>query len=102
MAVRKESPKETILEEAQRLVYGQRGDDYGHPLDDFSKTAGAINSMFRDKIMVDFTAEDIGLIMVLVKLSRQVNKPKRDNLVDIAGYAGTTEMVIEERKRRGT
>ena len=29
---------ETILEEAQRLVHGNRGADYGHPIEDYTRT----------------------------------------------------------------
>jgi uncharacterized protein DUF6378/uncharacterized protein DUF4406 len=87
---------ETILEEAQRLVYGPRQADYGHPLDDFTRTAVIWSAI----IGAPVTAEKVGLCMVGLKLSRQVNHPKRDNLTDAAGYAGTVQMVIDERERR--
>jgi hypothetical protein len=88
---------ETILEEAQRIVHGQRNQDYGHPLDDFTRTAEMATGLFRGKLLqgAKFTAEDVGLFQVLVKLSRQMNSPKRDNMVDTAGYAGTVQMCIE-------
>lgn len=89
---------ETILEEAQRLVHGDRQQDYGHPLDDFSKTAAMWSAILGCKV----TAEQVGLCMMTVKISRQLNRPKRDNLVDAAGYAATVQMVIEERGRRET
>ena len=38
--------------------------------------------------------------MVGLKISREVNRPKRDNIVDGAGYFETLEMVKEERSRR--
>ena len=85
-----------ILEEANKLVHCERNADYGHPLDDFSKTA----KMWSAILGIDVTAEQVGLCMCCVKLSRQVNKPKLDNLVDLAGYAETVNMVIEERARR--
>lgn len=83
---------ETILEEAQRLVGGDRGDDYGHPRDDFAKTAGAWNALFG----WDCTPAKVALAMIVVKLSRLQETPhKRDSIVDIAGYARTYEMVLE-------
>lgn len=85
--------KETILEEAQRLVHGNRGDDYGHPYDDFSKTALIWQAIFG----IPVTAEQVALAMVGVKISREVNKPKRDNCVDGAGYFETLSMVKERR-----
>lgn len=91
---------ESILLEAQRLTHGPRNADYGHPLDDYSKNAGAINALFKHKLREDFTAADVALIMVVVKLSRQVNRPKRDNMVDAAGYAWVANACIEETERR--
>jgi hypothetical protein len=38
------------------------------------------------------------MAMICLKLSREQNKPKRDNLVDIAGYINCLHMVIEEKK----
>ena len=87
---------ETILEEANRLVHGDRQSDYGHPLDDFTRTA----MMWSAILGIPVKAEQVGLCMVAVKLSRQVNRPKRDNMVDAAGYSSTVQMVIEERERR--
>ena len=31
--------QESILEEAKRIVHGDRGENYGHPFEDFSRTA---------------------------------------------------------------
>jgi hypothetical protein len=84
---------ETILEEAQRLVHGNRGDDYGHPFDDFSKTALIWQAIFG----IPVSPEQVALAMVGVKISREVNKPKRDNCVDGAGYFETLSMVKERR-----
>lgn len=89
-------PEKSILTEAQGLVHGDRQQDYGHPIDDFTRTA----KMWTALKGVTFTAEDVAMFMVCVKLSRQVNRPKRDNLVDAAGYCETLRMVIDERLRR--
>jgi len=91
---------ESILLEAQRLTHGDRNKDYGHPLDDYTKNAGIINALFAHKLREPFTAADVALIMVGVKLSRQVNRPKRDNMVDAAGYAWVSQACIEETDRR--
>jgi hypothetical protein len=87
-----------ILEEANSLVHGDRQAAYGHPLDDFSRTAKMWSAILGHEV----TAEQVGLCMCAVKLSRQVNKPKRDNLVDLAGYAATVQMVLDEKYRRST
>lgn len=81
---------ETILQEAQRLVHGDRGANYGHPIEDFTRTGrmwGAILGI------PDVAPELVGLCMVALKMSREVHKPKRDNRVDLAGYAETVDMI---------
>lgn len=87
---------ETILQEAQRLVHGDRQADYGHPLDDFTRTG----QMWAAILGVPVTPEQVGLCMAAVKISRQCNRPKRDNMTDLAGYAATVDMVVSERDRR--
>lgn len=86
---------ETILEEAIRITDGARQSDYGHPRDDFARTAlmwtGILAGKLRPKAEV--TAMDVPLCMIAVKLARQAHRDKRDNLVDIAGYARTAAMV---------
>lgn len=92
----------SVLREAESLVHGDRGADYGHPLDDFARTAAMVNALIAHKLKPGerITEEDWGLFMVCCKLSRQINRPKRDNLVDGAGYLETVRMVLEEKERR--
>jgi len=94
----------SVLLEAQSLVHGNRGTDYGHPLDDLTCTAGMWSAYLSHKygMPVSLEAEDVGLMMVCVKLSRQANKHKRDNLVDGAGYFETVQMIVDERQRRAS
>jgi uncharacterized protein DUF6378/uncharacterized protein DUF4406 len=88
-------PNETILEEAQRLVYGPRQASYGHPFDDFSRTGriwGAILGI------PDVSPEKVALCMAGLKVSRLVETPAHhDSNVDLAGYAGTYALVRERR-----
>lgn len=88
---------ETILEEAQRLVHGERQAAYGHPLDDFTRTGRLWAAILGIR---EVTPQQVGLCMIAVKLSRQCNAPKRDNMTDAAGYAATVQMVVDERIRR--
>ena len=81
---------QSVLVEAHNLVHGDRGKDYGHPYHDFSRTA-LIWSAILD---IDITPQQVALCMIGVKISRECNKPKRDNRVDIAGYAETLDMVV--------
>lgn len=91
---------ESVLTEAEGLVHGARNAAYGHPLDDFSRTAGMVSAMLGHKLTEPLTAEEVGMFMCCVKLSRQVNAPKRDNLVDLAGYAETVQWCLDEREAR--
>lgn len=88
------APAQSILEEAQSLVHGDRGEAYGHPFDDFSKTALIWSAIFG----IPVTPEQVALGMVGVKISREINKPKRDNRVDGAGYFETLDMVAQRRE----
>lgn len=93
---------ESVLEEAQRLTHGPRQDAYGHPLDDYTRTAGLINAMLSHKLKEPLTAHDAALIQVCVKLSREIHRPKRDNAVDGAGYFWVAHACLEEAERRAT
>ncbi|HET7111718.1 MAG TPA: DUF6378 domain-containing protein [Gemmatimonadales bacterium] len=93
-------PQETILQEAQRLVHGDRGADYGHPIDDYKATGemwGAI--LERAKWVKGPVDPRIAcLMMAAMKVSREAGKHKRDNLTDLAGYAECAQMVAERQE----
>lgn len=84
---------ESILVEAERITNGPRRSTYGHPLDNFGRTA-KIWSAVLDK---EVTPEQVGLCMIGVKLAREVHSHTRDNLVDLAGYANANDMIHRKR-----
>jgi len=88
-------PPESLLDEARRITTADRQQDYGHPSQDFTRTAmlwtGILAGRLRDGQHI--TPMDVPLCMIAVKLARQAHRHKRDNLVDIAGYARTAAMV---------
>jgi hypothetical protein len=88
----------SILDTAKRLTDGSRQADYGHPCDDFARTAAMWNGILSAKLRdgAAISAMDVPLCMIAVKLARQAHRHKRDNLVDIAGYARTAAMVAGE------
>lgn len=86
--------EESVCQEADRLVSVDRQADYGHPYWDFQKTAAMWSTIFG----VAIEPEQVGLAMICVKISRELNKHKHDNLVDICGYAKTIELVNEKRQ----
>lgn len=90
----------SVLDQAHELVEGHRGKDYGHPWEDFNRTAGLWNALFAHKLSSPFTASDVAAAMRMVKESRLQHTPDhRDSLVDICGYARTQEMVWEREHK---
>jgi hypothetical protein len=70
--------------EAATHVYGERQASYGHPASDFERTGrmwGAILGID------DVPPHLVALCMAALKISREVNAHKRDNMVDLIGYA---------------
>jgi len=90
---------ETILDEAARLTGGDRNKSYGHPLDNHTVTADFWTGWLTRKygVTVKLDAEDVCWMNILQKISREANAPKRDTVVDVAGYARNVEMVQDER-----
>ena len=87
----------TILDEAARIVTGQRREDYGGVRESFSRIA----DMWTAYLGVQVGPQDVSMMMVLLKVARAragINansEPQHDSLVDIAGYAACSEMLIE-------
>lgn len=89
--------KETILQEAIRLVGGARQSAYGHPFDDYTRTVQAFNALTG----LNITVSQGVVFMICVKLSRESHHPKRDNRVDGAGYFQCLDMVREKESNHG-
>lgn len=92
--------RETVLKAATSAITGDRNNQYGDPLDDFQRTATALNAMGYRRVhkggSYALAAHDIAVIQIMVKLSRLAHTPaKRDSWVDIAGYAGCGAEVAE-------
>ena len=84
---RPRKPTQTILEEAMKCVGGPRRRDYGTPDENFGRIANLWNVHLKGKLSKPVTPDDVAMMMIILKVARQANSPKRDNLVDIAGYA---------------
>lgn len=83
--------RESVLAEANRLTARDRHADYGHPSEDFARAATLINTT----LGTDLKPKDVAMVMICIKMARQAHKPKRDNIVDICGYARTYDMIEE-------
>lgn len=85
---------ENILKEAQDIIWGDREQTYGTPDVNLKRIATLWNAyLFAKNSDGLITPEDVCWMMVLLKASRQMNTPKRDNLVDAAGYIGLIERI---------
>lgn len=73
----------------------ERGDDYGHPRVNFQRIAGLWTALLGNQLTKNITPEDVGLMMVLLKASREKNKHKDDNLDDIDGYTACLRALVE-------
>lgn len=91
-----ESKSKNVCEEACEVVL-ERGAAYGTPENNF----GTIARMWEEYLdarpvseakLNEIRAVDVAMMMVLVKVARHANRPKRDNIVDIAGYALTADL----------
>lgn len=86
----KASNKETVLEEASRLVNGPRREEYGHPSVNFTRVAKSWSAILDKEI----TPTQVSQCMIGLKLMRANQSPShRDTWVDIAGYAQTAAIL---------
>lgn len=85
---------ETILEEAQRITHGARQQDYAAPEVNFERI-GKIASAILGK---EITPTDACIILMAVKLAREMHNHKRDNLTDLAGYTWCLSRIQKDEK----
>lgn len=85
----------TIVEEALRLVTGDRQQDYGDIKESFTRIAGLWSAYLGFTI----NAEDVPKMMILLKVSRSKTSPsKKDNIIDIIGYSICYDTLINSEK----
>ena len=84
--------KPNILEEAMQLTAQDRQKVYGHPLEDWTRTAKMWSAILGIEVPVDKAL----LCMLAVKVSRLCKTTgHRDSIIDVAGYARCLEQVTE-------
>ncbi len=90
-----EQPTKTLTQEAEELINGPRRQSYG-PIEESSRRlAEAWSSLLSSKLKESITPEETMLMMVMLKLLRETQEHKRDNLVDAVGYILLAEKVHE-------
>lgn len=83
----------SIIDEAKEVMSVDRQKSYGHPLENHQRIASFWNTFLGDKLIEPITPREAAWMMLLVKPAREINCPKRDNLVDVVGYAAVIEVI---------
>lgn len=86
-------PFHNVFSEASGIVYGDREEVYGRPAKNLKHIAEQWELYLKQKYgnACTISAEDVCYMMSDLKKCRQINSPKRDNLVDGIGYIGLIE-----------
>lgn len=101
-------PRAGVLREAERLVTGDRNNQYGPPTQDFARTADLLNALGYRRVdasdaVHDVVPSDVAIIQMQVKVSRLMHgRDKRDTWVDLAGYSGCGFECATEEESSGT
>jgi hypothetical protein len=82
----------SVLQEAHKIIYGDREKTYGHP----DKNLSTISKMWNAYVTAidgrELNAKDVAVLMILLKTARLANdQTNRDSIVDICGYAALIE-----------
>jgi hypothetical protein len=86
----------SVLDEAKEIIYGDREKTYGHPAKNLNTIAVMWNAYLKAKNEPTLTAQDVSVMMMLLKCARLANDPThRDSVVDICGYAALIERCSE-------
>ena len=79
----------SVLVEAYEVVHTARAADYGTPHANHKQTA----ELWSAYLGYAITPRQVCILNILQKVSRDAFRVKRDNMVDIAGYAENAELV---------
>lgn len=89
----------SLLIAAHNLINGDRQDEYGDPDIGFENIARQWTLYINQKYghLLRLSAEDVCWMMSDLKKVRHMHKPKRDNLIDAAGYIGLIDKLKQPR-----
>lgn len=74
-----------ILNDAANCVMADRDMEYGDPEDSFAMIADLWTTYLQERVVI--RPRDVAAMMALLKIARISRSCKRDNWVDLAGYA---------------
>lgn len=87
-----EAPEnKSILKEAEGIRQGSRNSDYGDAVENFKRIAQMASIITGTEL----TPKQCVAVHIATKLSREAYRHKRDNLVDLCGYADIMQEVCE-------
>lgn len=84
----------SILIDAENIIHGERKQEYGPARESFD----SIGKVWSGILKIDVTGEQVALCMAGLKLVREANQHKLDNLVDGAGYLALIEVMQKEKE----
>ena len=96
-------PMSRILQEADAIAGESKSRDYGHPYENHRRIAEIWSVQLGEILSRPIQPREVALMMIGLKLAREVHTPKRDNGLDIAGYVKCLDMIDEliARKNNG-
>lgn len=89
---------ESILQEAERIINGDRAEQYGDAAESFADIAKRWTIELEDRLSSPVTALDVARMMTQLKMSRSRSTYHRDSYVDGAGYLGLTDRLVDTVK----
>lgn len=87
----------SVTQEAHNIINGDRKEAYGPVTESFQKIADLATRLTGHPL----TSIDVCWIMIALKICREQNQHKRDNLVDLCGYADLMNQLMEARTNPG-
>jgi|TARA_R110001592_G_scaffold124199_2_gene332920 hypothetical protein len=94
--IKKPKTKGDFLDEAKRLIEGDRAETYG----DFVELHRKIGKLWAVVLGINITTTQVLMCMEMVKVGRKIANPDHmDNHVDSMGYAALLAELVERNKK---
>jgi hypothetical protein len=87
-----------IEEKIQKRIIAERNQEYGDYQENFALLAELFSIVIFNKIKVALQPEDVGHIMMALKLYRCTKKYKADSYDDLSIYCKMTKQVRQNKK----
>ncbi len=84
----------SVCQIADELTSADRINQYGHPKVNMAEIAAMWSIILRTHV----SAEQVAMCNIATKICRQMHQSKRDNLIDICGYAKVADMLAHEEQ----